>query len=68
MTKTELTKKGLAKSVQPFRSYEDIHTQTDKNPYYFVVLIEFRSNFAELLSVILHDAYHMKEWGNNVVR
>ena len=33
MTKTELTKKGLAKSVQPYRSDEDIHRQTDTHTH-----------------------------------
>ena len=38
-------KKGLAKLVQPFRSDDDIHRHTDKNPYYFVVLIALKKSF-----------------------
>ena len=54
----ELSKKGLAKSVQPFWSYEDIHKHThrhtDKNPYYFVVLINISLVFWALLDIFVY--------------
>ena len=45
MTKTELTKKGLAKSVQPFRSYEDIHTQTQTLLLCSIDFIKYESSY-----------------------
>jgi len=45
VTKTELTKKGLAKSVQPFRSYEDIHTQTQTLLLCSIDFIKYESSY-----------------------
>ena len=45
MTKTELTKIGLAKSVQPFRSYEDIHTQTQTLLLCSIDFIKYESSY-----------------------
>ena len=45
MTKIELTKIGLAKSVQPSRSYEDIHTQTQTLLLCSIDFIKYESSY-----------------------